>query len=838
MEFEYIGDLQETYDSCVLHNSLDIDDLCKHYIDSLNIQNIIFVELYNIGKKTPKKYIKSFWEDTVPELIKLGIKNLLVTDAEYFKHIIKDTKAESWLGIKCVAEGFNVFYIPSYKGLFYNHSIVSNKINIALQGIKEYLVGSYIEPGSNIIHSEEYYYPIREYEAKEWLKPLLCYPALTCDIETTGLKYHDSHIFTIGLAWDQHNGVVFDVRKQETLRAFKWFFENYKGKLIFHNAAFDVTYLIYHLWMLDIHDPKRMLEGLEVMTRNLECTQVMAYLCLNSCAGNELGLKVLAQEFAGNYAEDVSDIFKIPWEKLLEYNLKDCLSTWYVRNKYDPKLDIENQREIFNIFMEWMKDIIQMQLTGMPINLDRVEEVETEINLDFEGALMTIHSNKYVKELTDVFKGEWVLKRNSELKVKRVSIDDADIEFNPGSSQQLARLLYDLIELPVLELTDSKQPATGKKVIKTLKNHTQDPEVLELLDALESFKDAEKILTAFIPAFKEAPYSATLDCHMLLGNFRLGGTKSGRLSSNNINLQQLPSGGKYGKLIKSCFQAPEGFLFIGLDFDSLEDRISALYTKDPQKLKVYTDGFDGHSLRALSYFGDQMEGIDPNSVESVNSIAVKYPLLRQEGKAPTFACTYGGTYRTMMKNLGWSEEKSRSVENRFNELYAVSVQVIADKIKQACTDGFVTGAFGLRLRTPILERTIRGTKATPREAEAEARTAGNMLGQSYCMLNSRAANDFMNQVRASEYKYGISLCAQIHDASYYLIPADAKILKYVNDNLVKAAYWQDLPEIYHPDVPLGGSLGVFYPSWAKEHTVKQYASLDEILEFGEVIANG
>ena len=77
-----------------------------------------------------------------------------------------------------------------------------------------------------------------------------------------------------------------------------------------------------------------------------------------------------------------------------------------------------------------------------------------------------------------------------------------------------------------------------------------------------------------------------------------------------MNLQNLPStGSKYAKVIKSCFQAGPGWLFCGLDFASLEDRISALSTKDPNKLKVYTDGYDGHSLRAFAYFGENMPDI-------------------------------------------------------------------------------------------------------------------------------------------------------------------------------------------------------------------------------------
>lgn len=102
----------------------------------------------------------------------------------------------------------------------------------------------------------------------------------------------------------------------------------------------------------------------------------------------------------------------------------------------------------------------------------------------------------------------------------------------------------------------------------------------------------------------------------LHGSFNLGGTVSGRLSSSDPNLQNLPAGSTFGKLIKDCFRAPKGWLFGGADFSSLEDRINALLTKDPEKLKVYTDGYDSHSLRAHAYFSQHMPDIktvDPAS---------------------------------------------------------------------------------------------------------------------------------------------------------------------------------------------------------------------------------
>lgn len=311
--------------------------------------------------------------------------------------------------------------------------------------------------------------------------------------------------------------------------------------------------------------------------------------------------------------------------------------------------------------------------------------------------------------------------------------------------------------------------------------------------------------------------------HYLFGFFNLGGTVSGRLSSSNPNLQNLPAKGKLAKLIKRCFKAPPGYLFVGLDFSSLEDRISALTTKDPNKLKVYTDGYDGHCLRAFSYFGENMPDIDQDSVSSINSIAKNYPDERQESKTPTFLLTYGGTFRGMMGQLGWSQDKAQTIETRYHELYQVSDKWIAARIQEAGQQGYVEVAFGLRLRTPLLRQVILGTSRTPYEAEAEGRTAGNALGQSWCLLNSRSGVEFMGKVRSGEYSLDIRPCAHIHDAQYFLIPDDMAVLRYVNEHLVQAVEWQDHPDIWHDEVKLGGELSIFFPDWSTECVIPNVA---------------
>ena len=284
--------------------------------------------------------------------------------------------------------------------------------------------------------------------------------------------------------------------------------------------------------------------------------------------------------------------------------------------------------------------------------------------------------------------------------------------------------------------------------------------------------------------------------------------------------------------LQECFIYEGGWLFMGLDFSSLEDRISALTTKDPNKLKVYTDGFDGHCLRAYAYFGDQMEGIDPNSVESINSIAKKYKPLRAESKNPTFALTYQGTYITLMTNCGFDEAKAKSVEKRYHELYVVSDKWVADKLDEASRCGYVTTAFGLRVRTPLLHQVVRGNSRTPHEADAEGRTAGNALGQGWCLLNSRAWSEFMgDHVRPDPVmRKAIRPCAQIHDAGYALVRDDMACVLFMDKHLVDAVNWNDHPDIYHPEVGLGGELSLFYPSWAEEMVIPNGATEEVIRE--------
>lgn len=618
----FTDQLRTSYPICLLAPQLNRSAMEQAYIfpfAGVSEADVIAIDLHQSGKKTPMAEIKQYIsEELVPVWTDLAVEYLLVTDADYFKALTKSAKVEVHLGyvLDCAYGPWKVVYAPNFRQIFFDPDKVKSKIAMAIEAIVEHRGGNYQAPGADIIKFAAY--PLTVQEIEDWLERLIIEDRpLTCDIEGFSLKHHTAGIGTISFAWSKHEGIAFPVdlgpdptRVRALLVSF---FLRFRQKLIYHSIAYDAYVLIYQLFMKDIIDTEGLLYGLEVMLRDWDDTKIISYLATNSCAGNHLSLKVQAQEFSGNWAvEEIKDIRLIPLPELLQYNLIDALSTWYVHEKNYPIMVADQQMDIYvNLFQPATVDIIQMQLTGMPVNMERVLEVEVILQAAMDKALAEIAVSPVAQRYLYELQQQHVDKRNAKLKVKQITLDDEEVSqvvFNPNSGPQLQDLLYRMLGLPVIALTKARQPATGGDVLKDLRVHTKDPDVIAFLNTMVDYKAVNKIVTDFIPSLKNAALGPD-GWHYLFGNFNLGGTISGRLSSSNPNLQNLPANSRYAKLIKSCFQAPPGWLFCGLDFASLEDKISGLTTKDPNKLKVYTDGYDGHSLRAHAYFGDQMPDI-------------------------------------------------------------------------------------------------------------------------------------------------------------------------------------------------------------------------------------
>jgi DNA polymerase-1 len=830
----------DDYDACILikKSLLNKDNIQEHYLDHLDPKlNIIAFSLdYNEHNKSPAKLMKLCIDETLKTMRALNIRVLYVADAAYFKKLTNRSKTDLQHGIvnRCkIPDYYDISIILgiSYKAISFN-PLNQDMLDLSLKTFNTLLSGITPELGSGIVHSARY--PKVLLNIEQELEKLHQYPALTLDVETYGLKLPYA-IATIAFAWDEHNGLAFTVDKHNTMHdtrvisnLLRSFLIEYKGTLIYHHAIFDIKVLIYTLWMEHTLDTTGLLEGLEVLTNKIEDTRLITYLATNSTRGNKLRLKEQAYEFAGDYGIDVTNNHTTFTKDLLEYNLKDALCTWYVFNKHYKSMCDDNQLDVYrNIFIPSVKLFIQIELTGMPMNPQKVHDLSFSFGCKNLIQITTIRKTTLIKKF--MIKERRVASvRKNLLLIKKVTTKDDfnDMEFNPGSSKQVGKLLHDYLELPIIDKTPTGLPKTSSKTLKKVLVVTQQPEHKELIQGLIDYAELATINSTFIPAFQQGFLKKNCQSY-LHGSFNLGGTVSGRLSSSDPNMMNLPSTGTvYAKSVKECFEAPKGWLMGGVDFDSLEDKVSALTTRDPNKLKVYEDGYDGHCLRAYSYYGSQMPDIT-QTVESINSIKEKYPEFRQASKEPTFLLTYGGTSYGLIQS-GIPNDQALMIEQNYHDLYKVSDAWVAEHIDEATKTGYVVGAFGLRLRTPILSQVILNKKNTPYEARKEARTAGNMKGQSYGQLNNRAGIEFQKRVLASVYREDILPIGHIHDSQYFIFRDNIDVVYWVNINLIECIEWQELEELKHETVKLSGQFFINYPDWSHEIKIPNKATKEEI----------
>ncbi len=568
-----------------------------------------------------------------------------------------------------------------------------------------------------------------------------------------------------------------------------------------------------------------MMKGLQYF-KNFDDTMIMVYLAKNATTKISLKLKEVALEYVGNYAIEIQDITKYTKAQILKYNLIDTLATFYIWENYASE---SLSHPYLKIFQPSLYSLIKMMLIGLPMNSDRVKEVHNILAAKEKVLNEQIQQNSCIKTFNKgLQERSWKLANSKLKKLIKPFKDFKHLQFNPSSHLQLSTLLFDSLNLPVIDKTKSGAPATGGDILQDLENHTQDEDILDLLKFIRELSEVTKINGTFIKAFmKEKDF--------LHGNLKLGGTQSGRLASNSPNLTNLPAHGPMGKLVKSCIVAPDGWLFAGADFSALEERIGAILSKDPNRIKVYTDGYDGHSLRAQTYFADQMPDIDPTSVDSINSIKDKYPELRRKSKGPTFALQYMGTAYTLHKRTGFLMDQAIKIEKAFHELYKVSGEFNELNKKFMEDHGYVECAFGLKLRTPIISQCILGNSKTPHEADKEARSANNAITQSWGMLLNRAMNATNKRIEEAGYSTDILPCNMIHDAGYFIVKNNPKYIKFLNDVLIKEMEWNDDDAIRSKDVPMKASLEIG-KSWDTLVPLNNNATLKEIHEIFPTIA--
>ncbi len=246
-------------------------------------------------------------------------------------------------------------------------------------------------------------------------------------------------------------------------------------------------------------------------------------------------------------------------------------------------------------------------------------------------------------------------------------------EFNLSSPKQLQEILFDEMNIPVIEKTPGGQPSTAESVLQELAKQYELPQVI-----LEH-RTLSKLKSTYTDRLPEQISEKTGRVH---STFHQAVTTTGRLSSSDPNLQNIPIKTEEGRMIREAFVAPKGFDLISIDYSQIELRIMAHLSKDEGLIKAFENGEDIHSATAKEVFGSDDDQA------------------RRSAKAINFGLIYGMSAFGLGKALGVTRPEAADYIASYFGKYP-GVKIYMDEMKAKAKDqGYVETAFGRRLYLP------------------------------------------------------------------------------------------------------------------------------------------
>jgi DNA polymerase I len=285
--------------------------------------------------------------------------------------------------------------------------------------------------------------------------------------------------------------------------------------------------------------------------------------------------------------------------------------------------------------------------------------------MEFEGVALDEGALKVMSES---------LKKDSE-KVQKEIYEIAGQEFNIGSPKQLGEILFDKMKLlDKTKKTKTGQYATGEEILSKLAGEH------EIAKKILDYREYEKLRSTYVDALPKMV--SQLD-HRIHTDYRQAVAATGRLSSNNPNLQNIPIRTEKGRLIRSAFvPRDKNYLFMSADYSQIELRIAASFAKDETMIEAFRTGRDIHTTTAAKVFKVELEKVTPD--------------MRRKAKEVNFGILYGSTAFGLAQNLNISRtEAAEIIESYFKEFAAIK-RYMDDSINLAREKEYVETILGRR----------------------------------------------------------------------------------------------------------------------------------------------
>lgn len=481
-----------------------------------------------------------------------------------------------------------------------------------------------------------------------WLTKLQACPLFCVDTETTSLDPLSAELVGISLAIfpDEpayiplaHDDGTPQLSREEVLTALKPILEDLSIAKLGQNLKYD--YSIFKNYGIT-------LQGIasDTMLESYVLNSGLGRHDMDSLALKYLGYKTISfEEVAGTGAKQLR-FNQIPVEKAAPYAAEDADITLKLHQAMYPMLD-EKLKSVLHT--------IEIPLLTILANIERQGVFIDERVLAEQGIR---------------------LKARIEI-LEKEAIELAGKEFNLNSTQQLQEILYVEQKLPILAKTPKGQPSTAESVMQELAYDYRLPAVI-----LE-YRGLSKLISTYIDALPKRINPKTGRVHT---SYNQAVAATGRLSSSEPNLQNIPIRTEEGRLIRQAFIAPPGHVLLTADYSQVELRIMAHLSNDPNLVKAFSNGWDIHTATASEIFATPLDKVTPEQ--------------RRRSKAVNFGLIYGMSAFGLAKQLGVERSDAQHYINCYFQRYPGVLDYMERTRKQAHQQGYVETLFGRRLNLP------------------------------------------------------------------------------------------------------------------------------------------
>ena len=518
----------------------------------------------------------------------------------------------------------------------------------------------------NSAQTEKHRYVLVDTKSKfaSFVKKLVKQKIFAFDTETSGLDPWQSELVGISFCWQK--GIAYYLPwaeiKSFDLSQLKKIFADKNTSKVGHNLKFDIEVLLQIGWSVggDFFD-----------------TMVAAYLLrpgerqlkLDTLVFGEFGYQMTAiEELIGKRGKEQKSMDQLPAAEIVDYACEDADYTWRLYKSLIKDLTRAGQDKLFDkIEMPLISVLVEMEKNGVKIDRDYLEKFNNKIKRDIEKLAARIYKL-------------------------------CGYEFNIASPKQLKEVLFTKLDIPTEGLKKTK---TG---ISTAASELEKMRGLHpVIDLISEYRELTKLQSTYIEALPKLINPKTGRVHT---SFNQTVTATGRLSSSDPNLQNIPIRTNLGRQIRKAFVAESGRVLLSADYSQIELRVAAHLSGDKNMIETFKNYGDIHVTTAAFIFDVPVDEVDSD--------------MRRKAKEVNFGVLYGMGAYGLAQRTGISRSQAQEFIRKYFAKYARMYEYREEILKQAKAKGYVETLFGRKRFLPDINSGVAVVK------QAAERAAINM----------------------------------------------------------------------------------------------------------------